>query len=583
MYRRIPLKYYHIIHSHATLEEKIHILMNQKCHKTASAHVLLNISADRRNKYKEAVKMLDLIKDYMRLSCISQSENQKAVYEFDCIIPDILPDMVKILAIDAAATTENVNKGSSSATVNFKINYKILYTPDISNMSEELPETPQIKSFAATSDHTAVLDTDSIGENTTIRVSCYVENIESDVINSRKISIKTTVRVEPTIINSNEEGICNGISGLDDVQTLKNDVTLSTMTESVADCIMVDEDVELSTGKAAYKDILRSDAILADVTYSVTGDKLQIRGNLEICTLYVCDDRTQSLQIIENEVPFAHSMEVNTIGDDIMWKADFALKSFRTEVCQDSDGENRILHVEAEIEATADAFTSQTFELLSDAYSLGQRFILEKAEITGMLITDDISGQFVLRDAASKEEAQPDIAQVVNVTAMVGQVKTEVEDGRIIAEGEIICNVLYITNDAEQPAASFMARLPFSQSFDSRQAKVGMNAYMSFDINHVSFNIMSPSEIELRISVSAKGTVMKYCKFTVINNITQPDDPYITDDGTKPSILLYVVQPGDSLWKVAKRYSAPVELLKEVNQLKNPDLILPGQKLLIPR
>lgn len=166
---------------------------------------------------------------------------------------------------------------------------------------------------------------------------------------------------------------------------------------------------------------------------------------------------------------------------------------------------------------------------------------------------------------------------------MVGQVKTEVEDGRVNAEGELLCNILYMSNDSEQPAASFLVRLPFSQSFDCRQAKTGMEACMSFDINHVSFNIMSPSEIELRISVSAKGTVVKYCKFTVINNVTQPDDPYIGDEEEKPSILLYVVQPGDTLWKIAKRYNAPVELLKEVNQLKNPDLILPGQKLLIPR
>lgn len=200
-----------------------------------------------------------------------------------------------------------------------------------------------------------------------------------------------------------------------------------------------------------------------------------------------------------------------------------------------------------------------------------------------MLIMDDVTGQFVLRDAASKAEEQPEISQIVNVTAMVGHVRTQVEDGRVNAEGEIICNILYMSANGEQPISSFLTRLPFTQSFDSRQAKIGMEACMSFEINHVSFNIMSPSEIELRISVSAKGTVVKYCKIPVISSVTQPDDPYLCGDDNRPSILLYVVQPGDTLWKIAKRYNAPVELLKEVNQLKNPELILPGQKLLIPR
>lgn len=190
--------------------------------------------------------------------------------------------------------------------------------------------------------------------------------------------------------------------GLEDVQMQKSSVTLSTVSESTADTIIVDEDIELSGGKAAYKELLRTDAILSDITCSVSGDKLLIKGNLETCTLYVSDDRIQSVQIIENEIPFVHSIEVETIGEDILWKTDFILKSYKAEICQDSDGENRILHVEAEIAATADAYTMQTFEVLSDAYSLSQAFTLEKTDITGMLIMDDVTGQFVLRDAASK-------------------------------------------------------------------------------------------------------------------------------------------------------------------------------------
>lgn len=208
--------------------------------------------------------------------------------------------MAKILAIDAAAGTEMISKGSSSATVNFRIHYKILYMPDSGKMAEELPETPEIKAFTAVSEHTAVLDTDIIGENTIVRAACCVENIESTYINSRKISIKTAIRIDPTILNTNEEGICTGIAGLEDVQMQKSSITLSTIAENTTDTIVVDEDVELSSGKAAYKELLRTDAILADATYTVTGDKLQIRGNLEIYTLYIsARPHSRAFQIIE--------------------------------------------------------------------------------------------------------------------------------------------------------------------------------------------------------------------------------------------------------------------------------------------
>ena len=47
-----------------------------------------------------------------------------------------------------------------------------------------------------------------------------------------------------------------------------------------------------------------------------------------------------------------------------------------------------------------------------------------------------------------------------------------------------------------------------------------------------------------------------------------------------PGIVGYVVQKGDTLWKIAKKFYASVDNIKEVNGLLSDDL-MPGQKLLI--
>ena len=54
------------------------------------------------------------------------------------------------------------------------------------------------------------------------------------------------------------------------------------------------------------------------------------------------------------------------------------------------------------------------------------------------------------------------------------------------------------------------------------------------------------------------------------------------EDG-KPAAgaVIYVVQKGDSLWKIAKKYRTTVDNIAAVNELENPELIYPGQKLLI--
>ncbi|WP_206529758.1 SafA/ExsA family spore coat assembly protein [Brevibacillus sp. SYP-B805] len=53
---------------------------------------------------------------------------------------------------------------------------------------------------------------------------------------------------------------------------------------------------------------------------------------------------------------------------------------------------------------------------------------------------------------------------------------------------------------------------------------------------------------------------------------------------TQPSgIDVYTVQPGDSLWKIAQKYKVGLaEIIRANPQIRNPNLIYPGQKVKVP-
>ncbi|MBE3553468.1 MAG: DUF839 domain-containing protein [Thermicanus sp.] len=65
--------------------------------------------------------------------------------------------------------------------------------------------------------------------------------------------------------------------------------------------------------------------------------------------------------------------------------------------------------------------------------------------------------------------------------------------------------------------------------------------------------------------------------------VTQPlkPNPPLTSTPTK-KVVEYVVKPGDVLWKIGRKYGVDWHVIAEYNHLKNPHLILVGQKLLIP-
>ncbi len=45
---------------------------------------------------------------------------------------------------------------------------------------------------------------------------------------------------------------------------------------------------------------------------------------------------------------------------------------------------------------------------------------------------------------------------------------------------------------------------------------------------------------------------------------------------------VYMVKPGDSLWKIAKMYKTTWQKLQELNKLENSNLIFPGQQIILP-
>lgn len=47
--------------------------------------------------------------------------------------------------------------------------------------------------------------------------------------------------------------------------------------------------------------------------------------------------------------------------------------------------------------------------------------------------------------------------------------------------------------------------------------------------------------------------------------------------------MLYNVQPGDTLWNIARRFDTTVSAILDANVICNPNLIFPGQSLIIPR
>ena len=110
-------------------------------------------------------------------------------------------------------------------------------------------------------------------------------------------------------------------------------------------------------------------------------------------------------------------------------------------------------------------------------------------------------------------------------------------------------------------------------------AASGLNDNLSGVERPVHFDLPGGNELEIKAAVRADTLVRRQftCPLIVRVNEAPFDEEKIHQ---MPGLVGVVVQPGDTLWKLAKRFHASVDSIRMMNQLSSDELRV-GQRLLI--
>jgi nucleoid-associated protein YgaU len=97
-------------------------------------------------------------------------------------------------------------------------------------------------------------------------------------------------------------------------------------------------------------------------------------------------------------------------------------------------------------------------------------------------------------------------------------------------------------------------------------------------LEDVDFHMLSETEGELRATLTMEAAGRRQETAELVTEAVWNE---VEDGKTAAGAVIYVVQKGDSLWKIAKKYRTTVDNIVAVNEIEDPELIYPGQKLLI--
>ncbi len=513
-----------------------------------------------------------LCKEHLRLSEALCSRYMQTTVESDVIVPDIKPDILKILQVSNEVVINRKEVQNDRIFVGGIVRMNVLYTPDNGILGS-------LKAISTQQEFNHSMDISGIIPGMELFIDAEAEPAEYTLVNSRKLSIRNKISLSARLINTTELDIATGVDEASAIETKCKSINIYNPCIDAVRDIIIRERLEVPQGKSAICEVLKISSRPSAIELKTLDGKAMTKGELKVCTLYCSDDDNTAPEVMEHTIPFSEILEIDGLREGMDGEADYTLKDLYFEVCQDSDGDKKILSLEATIEVEVRAFDVIDFNAIEDAYSLCHPVELKKTSYTVEQLLASNQAQATIKEPVSVPDYLPEVHRLCDCSAKPWIENVSANKDRVTVSGYINCSFLYLSEDSVSPASCFSHILPFTQHFEVMGATSNSVCEAKADMEHISCTISSGKGLEVRAIVMVSVKVVEPTSVELVSEIICNDEELLPKT---PSISVYFVQKGDSLWSIAKKYRTSPDAILAANG-EAPDSIKPGKCIYIFR
>ncbi len=512
---------------------------------------------------------VNLKKEKIQIGDVICQKYSQTNVECDVIVPDIKPDIKKVLEVSGHISVKDKSIRQNKAYIQGCVHMTVLYIPDGESVSA-------VKSLSASQEFNHTVDISNY-EGGILAVEAEAESFGYSLINSRKIGLRCITGINVKITQPKELEFSVGAEG-DNICVDTEKIRLCCSAVNSENHLSVREQLELPLGKPSIAEILKTAVFPQSMELSLMENKALASGQVKICTLYTSAD-DGSVQFAEHIVPFNETLDFSGAEEDMEGEIEYSVSDLYCEIRDDSDGEPRLIGVDIGLCATVRGLRICELDIISDAYSLdGETEIISETQNTESLI-DNTTAQITHKTPVAIPDSYPDILQVCDISCNASVERISAENDEITVFGKFKCNVLYLSQSDEQPLCAFEDSSDFSYTIAVSGADRNTICDTKIFTEHISYTLNGASGIDLRAVLGLSIRSFKNESFSSIAEI-KINKPEV--EVKRPCITIYFVQKGDSLWSIAKKYKTTVAALVDCNNLTS-DLIYPGQQIKICR
>lgn len=512
---------------------------------------------------------MEIKKESINLTEMSVKTNSNVLVEGDIIIPDTNPDMKEVLITDAKSQVESLEYRNGKLNVSGTVFVKVLYKPD------EAQDSAELKSLDASLPFSDSFDISS-GENLKYFVSAIVEHIGFTLVNSRKISVKVVVSLlargyRDRVIEPVSEILGEGVECREKRLSVHVPIIDEETNITLSDVLTVPENMP------DIEEILKVDGLCRGAETKIMNGKVMVRGELSLKTLYSAAKEGEKIQLVCHEIPFAEIVEAENVDENCAVSVIYDIKSITPNVRGDINGDTKIISVDVVIGARVKASKSEQQAFAEDCYGIFGKL---NTTCDKTMVSEFIASENTETTVAQtvKMPKNVKLGDIINITCKPIIRETGFNDGNFYVKGNLVSFLIY----REDKDDGELRNAVTESDFEWKMRAQGENLTADIDMwtEDVTAQKIGHDEAEVKATLGINAKILKKHEINIITNCEMSEDEISSPD--RPSIVIYFVEDGDTLWSVAKRYGTTVDKIKAANHLEEDNLAI-GKKILIPK
>ncbi|MGL5067419.1 MAG: DUF3794 and LysM peptidoglycan-binding domain-containing protein [Sarcina sp.] len=512
---------------------------------------------------------LDLIKENIELQIqVGRNTNGEPINE-EYLISDTLPDVSDILSVDVDKKITKTEVVDGRVLVEADIKYSVIYLSD-----EE--DGRGVNNVVYKSKLSNFIDILGAEQGMFCNVECELEHINVSLINERKISVEGYCTSKVEVYKNEEFEFVQSVENRADIQTIKKIETVDKSLYLATRNITAGLELKVSMDKSQIEKVIKFDYLLHKKDVKLYDDRVIYSCYAKVNLIYKGED-SRDLYILEDDVFISEEEDVVGVTSDLNCDFDYSIVNADYAVAQDDLGEDRIINLSFDVKSNVRISKSEEVEVIEDAYSPEKELSLIKEKSIFSIRLGEGCTEAIAKDNIKVDNDEP--ISVISSKGEITNITNEVANGSINIDGTLKVNCLYKSTNEEKAYGSKEIDLPFTANVEIDGLTEEMDVTVKGTLETLNVAIEAGTiAVKGIISFIAKANYKEEKEY--INTIEENEDSEVPEK--KASVTIYVVESGDTLWKLAKKYNTTMEAIANANAMELEDILEIGTKLIIP-